>query len=86
MARVRVEFFGTARLRAETPERTVIAATVRAALIAVMQAFPRLELLRDGEIAKEFLLSVNGGRFVDVIEARLNDGDCLVILGADAGG
>ncbi|MBX9579162.1 MAG: hypothetical protein K2X87_02550 [Gemmataceae bacterium] len=83
MPRVRVEFYGLARLRAGAAGAAVEAATVRDALRA---ACPGLAVVRDGRVAPEYLLSVGGGRFTADPDEPLADGDSLLVLGADAGG
>jgi molybdopterin converting factor small subunit len=86
MSRVRVEFYGLARLRAGRAELVVGAATVRDALAAAQAACPGLIVLRDTGLSPEFLVSVGGTRFTTDLDQPLADGDSLLILGADAGG
>lgn len=80
---VRVELYGLARLRAGVAEATVAAGTVGDALAV---ACPGLGVIRDGRVSPEYLVSVGGGRFVTDPATPLNDGDVLLVLGADAGG
>lgn len=86
MPRVRVEFYGLARLRAGVAELAVEAATIRAALEAASAACPGLRVLTDSGVSPEFLVSLNGVRFAPELDAPLGDGESLLILGADAGG
>lgn len=84
---IRVEFYGVPRLRAGRADLTVAAATVAEALGAVEKACPGLERLWQGsQLRPEFLLSLNGERFVGDLTQRLKSGDCLLILSADVGG
>jgi molybdopterin converting factor small subunit len=85
---VTVEFYGIPRLRAGVAELAVEAATVGDALAAVERACPRLAGLRraDGRLAPQYLLSLDGRRFLSEPGERLAAGDRLLLLGADAGG
>ena len=85
---VTVELFGLPRERAGRGEVVVRAATVGEAVASVVAEFPRLEglLLPGGGVAPQFLVSVNGQRFVSDPAERLSAGDRLLILSADAGG
>lgn len=85
MSRVRVEFYGLARLRAGIAETSVVAATVGEALEAVAEA-TRLRAISGDAVAREFLVSLGGTRFTTDLDHPLADGDSLLILGADAGG
>jgi molybdopterin converting factor small subunit len=85
MSRVRVEFYGLARLRAGIAETGVVAATVGEALEAVEEATGLCAIAGDA-VAREFLVSLGGTRFTTDLGQSLADGDCLLILGADAGG
>jgi len=84
--RVRVEFYGLARQRAGCAGVSVEAATLGAALLAVEAQCPELRPTRNGAPSPEYLLSIGGTRFTADLTASLTDGDCLLILGADAGG
>jgi molybdopterin converting factor small subunit len=85
---VTVEFFGIPRVRAGRAEITVAAATAREALAAVAQACPALkEICRsDGGLAPQYLLSLDGVRFVTDLAESLQPGERLLLLSADAGG
>jgi molybdopterin converting factor small subunit len=83
-----VEFFGVLRARAGVPEMAVAAATVGEALAAVAAACPALAGVRraDGSLAPQYLLSLDGQRFVTDLAQPLRPGDRLLLLSADAGG
>ena len=85
---VTVEFYGVPRARAGRKELTVSAATAGDAIAAVVVACPNLAGLRrpDGRLAPEYLLSLDGERFVTDLAQPLRPGDRLVLLSADAGG
>jgi molybdopterin converting factor small subunit len=85
---VTVEFYGVPRLRAGRPEIRVAAATAGEALAAVVETCPDLAGLRrpDGRLAPQYLLSLDGERFVTDLSQPLRPGDRLVVLSADAGG
>ena len=88
MGTVTVEFYGVPRRKAGVPEATVPADTPAAALAAVADALPGLGrvLSADGRLAPEYLLSVNGERFVTDLAEPLPVGTRLLLLSADAGG
>jgi molybdopterin converting factor small subunit len=86
VTRVRVEFYGLARLRANRKDLTANGATVGEALTAADDACPELRALRDGRIAATYLVSVNGEQFTTDTRQMLLDGDAVLIFGADAGG
>jgi molybdopterin converting factor small subunit len=82
-----VEFFGVPRERAGRAELGVTAATVGDALRKTAIACPALTgLMQGGRLAPHYLLSVNGERFATDLDTRLNPGDRLLLLSADAGG
>jgi sulfur-carrier protein len=83
-----VEFFGMPRVRAGRAELTVSAATAGDALAAVTAACPALASVRqpDGKLAPQYLLSMDGERFVTDLAEALRSGDRLLLLSADAGG
>jgi molybdopterin converting factor small subunit len=86
MPRVRVEFYGLARLRAGVAELAVDAETVKAALTAASAACPGLRVMNGTGVSPEFLVSLNGVKFVPELDEPLSGGESLLILGADAGG
>jgi hypothetical protein len=83
-----VEFYGPARMRAGRTELAVSAVTVRAALKQVASTCPGLAhlLQADGRLAPEYLLSIDGTRFLTDLNEPLHSGERLLLLGADAGG
>ncbi|HEV3144266.1 MAG TPA: MoaD/ThiS family protein [Gemmataceae bacterium] len=83
-----VEFFGLARVRSSQAQIMVAAATAAEALKQVSQTCPALSALlqADGRLAAEYLLCVNGTRFLIDLNDPLHDGDRLLLLSADAGG
>jgi molybdopterin converting factor small subunit len=85
---VTVEFFGIPRQRAGCAELSVEASTVAELLVAVENACPGLAgLVRpDGRLAPNYLLSVDGKRFVSAPDTPLRSGERLLLLSADAGG
>jgi molybdopterin converting factor small subunit len=85
---VTVEFYGVPRARAGRKDLTVSAATAGAALAAVAEACPALAGLcrPDGRLAPQYLLSLDGERFVTDLAQPLGPGDRLLLLSADAGG
>lgn len=89
--RIRIELYGIPRLRAGTGRVEVVAATIGAALSALAGACPPLEgtvLDAVGGLHPAYWLSLNGARFLTAGERDLplQDGDCLIVLSADAGG
>jgi hypothetical protein len=85
---VTVEFFGLPRARAGRAELTVAAATAGEALTAIAAVCPTLADLHrpDGRLAPQYLLSLDGERFVTDLAESLPPGTRLLLLSADAGG
>jgi molybdopterin converting factor small subunit len=85
---VTVELFGVPRVRAGLAELSVSAATAGEALAALAAACPGLGELRlpDGRLAPQYLLSLDGERFVTDLTEPLRPGERLLLLSADAGG
>ena len=83
-----VELFGVPRAKAGRAEITLPAATASEALAALEAACPGLGELRrpDGRLAPQYLLSVDGERFVADLAEPLRPGVHLLLLSADAGG
>lgn len=88
MGPVTIEFYGVPRQRAGVPETAVPADTPAAALAAAAVAHPGLGRVvsADGRLAPEYLLSLNGERFVTDLGEPLPAGARLLLLSADAGG
>ena len=87
-AQILVEFFGVPRLEAGRAELAVAAGTVSAVLAAVERACPRLQGLvqKGGQLAPQYLLSLDGQEFVTDLSRPLPPGTRLLLLSADAGG
>jgi molybdopterin converting factor small subunit len=85
---VTVEFYGVPRARAGRKDLGVRAATAGEALAAVITACPALAGVRrpDGRLDPQYLLSLDGVRFVTDLAQPLRAGDRLLLLSADAGG
>jgi hypothetical protein len=85
---VTVEFYGIPRERAGRAELTVTADTVAEALAAIERACPGLRgLLRpDGGLAPQYLLSIDGQRFLTDVSQPVPAGARLLLLSADVGG
>jgi hypothetical protein len=83
-----VEFYGVPRARAGRAELRVRARTAGEAVAAVVAACPALAGLRtaDGRLAPQYLLSLDGERFVTDLAEPLPSGARLLLLSADAGG
>ncbi len=88
MGHVAVEFYGVPRLRAGRAELAVEAGPAADVLARVAAACPGLgQVVRpDGRLAPQYLLSVNGERFVTDLGEPLPAGSRLLLLSADAGG
>ena len=87
-AAVTVEFFGMARHRAGRTELRADGRNVADVLRTVMANCPRLAGLvtPSGELSRQFLVSLNGERFVDDPTEPIPAGCRVLVLGADAGG
>lgn len=87
-APVTVEFLGTARFRAGRSELRARGGTVGELLRAVITECPKLAgLMADrGELSRQYLVSIDGERFVDDLFQTVPAGCRVLVLGADAGG
>jgi hypothetical protein len=85
---ITVEFYGIPRARAGRREVRVMATTAAEALAEVASICPELAHVcgKDGQLDPHFLLSVDGERFVTDLAQKIEPGDRLVLLSADAGG
>jgi molybdopterin converting factor small subunit len=89
---IRVELYGIPRSRAGVAEVTLLldsqTLTLGDVLRELADRFPELvEECIDGErLHTGYTASVGGDRFVSQPDTRLNAGDCLLIMSADAGG
>ena len=86
LPRVRVEFYGLARLRAKRGELVVHAATLSDALRAADAECDDLRVVADGRIERGYLVCLNGDRFTTDTTQALAGGDTVAVFGADAGG
>jgi molybdopterin converting factor small subunit len=85
---VLIELFGVPRLYAKRRDLEVEAGTIGAALVALEDACPELspKVVAAGELNAAYLVALNGLQFTSDPATRLNDGDVLVIVAAQAGG
>jgi molybdopterin converting factor small subunit len=85
---ITIELFGIPRARAGRKKLVVSAATAGEALAAAVEDCPGLaEICRaDGRLAPQYLLSLDGKRFVTDLSETLKAGDRLLLFSADAGG
>lgn len=90
---ISVELFGIARSRAGVSEWDQSFAdeanvTLETVLRELVREFPQLEgeCIANGGLTAAFVVNLNGARFVRDRDTRLKDGDCLLLLSADAGG
>ena len=89
---LRVEFFGIARQRAGVARAEIVLShdepTLGTALSQLASTFSGLEgeCIENGRLRSGFSANLGGERFVSDPATPLCDGDCLLILSADAGG
>jgi hypothetical protein len=85
---VTVEFYGVPRQRAGRAELAVPSGRVADVLASVERECPALRglLLPDGSLAGHYLLSVDGSRFLRDTAERVQPGEHVLLLSADAGG
>jgi hypothetical protein len=83
-----VEFYGIPQLRAGRAQLAVTAFTLAEALREVERTCPGLGgLVRaDGRLDSHYLLSIDGRRFAADLSERVEPGERLLLLSADAGG
>lgn len=88
MPSVHVEFYGVARSRAKAPGLTLDAGCLRDLLVSLNAQCPALAevCLQGDELAAGWLLNVNGASFTRDLSIRLNEGDHVLLIPADAGG
>lgn len=86
--RITVEFFGIPRERSGVPAVEIEAGQLGEALSEVGRRLPALEgeCLESGRLLPGFLVSLNAREFTTDPTTPLRDGDCVLILSADAGG
>ena len=85
---VTIEFYGIPRARAGRKDLVVSAATAGEALAEAARECPKLGGMfrSDGRLVPHYLLSLEGQRFITDLQQRLDGGDRLLLLSADAGG
>lgn len=85
---VTVELFGIARHRAGRSEVVVHGKTILDILIAVREICPQLSDLfaESGSVTRQYLVSLDGERFIDDLREMMPAESRLLILGADPGG
>ena len=82
-----VELFGLPRERAGIAELELQADTLGQLLAALAARFPSLAaLMTEDRLQPSLVVNLNGQRFVSDPHTRLEDGDSVLILSADAGG
>ncbi|WP_417848690.1 MoaD/ThiS family protein [Thalassoglobus sp.] len=88
MPRIKVEFFGVPRLKANVPFTHVEAENVFDMLNALAREVPGFTqaCVNEGQLSPECLLSINGIRFTRDVSTPLREGDEVLILSADVGG
>jgi hypothetical protein len=85
---VTVELLGLARHRGGRTELTARGTTIAELLGSVVRSCPGLNDLvaADGALARHYLVSIDGERFIDDPTEQFPAGSRLLILGADPGG
>lgn len=89
---VRVEFYGVARQRAQRSQLTVelpgSVTTLGHLLAEVARLLPEFgrECVTANGLQPALAMNLDGQRFVSDLAAPISDGQCLLILSADAGG
>ena len=82
-----VEFLGVPRQRAGISELEVQADTLGRLLESLAAQIPSLgELINVNRLYPAFVANLNGDQFVSDPATPLKEGDCVLILSADAGG
>jgi molybdopterin converting factor small subunit len=82
-----VELLGIPRERAGVAELELEADTLGQLLVTLAVRFPSLgELITAERLQPSIVANLNGDRFVSDPRTQLREGDCVLILSADAGG
>ena len=83
-----VEFFGIPRHRAGCAMAHIDGETLADVLAALARSYPRLLGLQrpDGSPSPQYLVSLDGSRFLTDPQERLEPESRLLLLSADAGG
>jgi len=86
--RIIVEFFGIPRVRSGVERYDASAATLGELFAVLAVAFPAFAAtcLDNGRLHSAFTANLNGREFIRDPATNLTDGDCVLILSADAGG
>jgi molybdopterin converting factor small subunit len=89
---IRVEFYGIARQRAGVSDVDIEIAVRQISLQDVLRELARRipelarEMVNEGRLHESLTANINGTRFVRDPATPIHDGQCLLILSADAGG
>jgi molybdopterin converting factor small subunit len=89
---IRVEFFGIARQRAGVGQIEIDSSpgqlSLGEVLTTVGQRFPKLaaDCLAGNRPRPGFIINLGGQRFISQPDAIVRDGECVLLLSADAGG
>lgn len=85
---IRLEFYGVARRRAGRESLAVNAETVAEALREALVVAPGLSecCTAEGRLRAGYIVNLNGREFLHNTEARVAEGDSILLLSADAGG
>jgi molybdopterin converting factor small subunit len=85
---ITIELFGMPRARAAVKEVAVSASNAKEALTQLITKCPQLAEIftADGSLCANYLLSLDGQRFISDLSHPLRPGDRLLLLAADAGG
>jgi sulfur-carrier protein len=87
MMPMRVEFFGIPRQRVGLAHIELQAASLGQLLEGLATQFATLaDVINVNRLHPAFVANLNGQRFVSDPETPLAEGDCVLILSADAGG
>lgn len=88
MADITVEFFGLARSRTGTDAIELSATTLADIVQELVRQYPALaeSCFRDGQLGDSWLFNLNGQQFTRDTDTRLDDGDSIMLMSADAGG
>ncbi|MEZ4380315.1 MAG: MoaD/ThiS family protein [Nannocystaceae bacterium] len=85
---VEVELYGLPRLYGGAERAAIPAGTLAEVLAALAEALPGLSpaILRDGRPTELVRVALDGGVIIDAPDHRLESGDVLVLVSAQAGG
>ncbi len=84
---MKVEFYGIPRERSGVAEARLKAETLGQLLAELARQYPALaDIIQEDRLRPSFVANLNGDQFVTDPSTRLAEGDCVLILSADAGG